>query len=317
MNCSEFMELLDNYELLDEIQRAELDLHSAECDACRGEYEFFKSIISVSSSIPVPKTPDTLIAEVNARLDSERAPIIRFKPDFRVLSTVAACLAIGLAVGINNGYIKKSIAPNDADGVISETVITASETPAAVETEDVTPSEVPMQVEAETETAEPVVATQSAESTYEPIYSPTNKPVKSTPQATQKVQSTPKAQPTETVATQTPVQTPEATPDDVAEIEDYEVEERAVSDEHAYRPRFSTSRTGNQFSDYLYVKSEDMGAVISTMNELGFEVSNGYYMGSREDFNKLMNILSERGIGYECMLQHNMGENIAFNLQYS
>ena len=57
MTCSEFMDMLDNYELLTDSQREELKIHTSECEACCKEFEFFQSIISISSQIPVPKAP--------------------------------------------------------------------------------------------------------------------------------------------------------------------------------------------------------------------------------------------------------------------
>ena len=107
MICSEFAELLDRYELLTDAERCELEKHASECEKCQSELEFFKSITSISTSIPLPKAPDTLIDEVNARLDAK--PIIRFRPNVRILSTIAACLVLGISVGVNNGFIKKNI----------------------------------------------------------------------------------------------------------------------------------------------------------------------------------------------------------------
>ena len=51
MTCSEFMDMLDNYELLTDSQREELKIHTSECEACRKEFEFFQSIISITSQI--------------------------------------------------------------------------------------------------------------------------------------------------------------------------------------------------------------------------------------------------------------------------
>ena len=129
MTCSEFMDMLDNYEMLTDSHRIELEKHMQQCEACRKEFEFFQSIISISSQIPVPKAPKSLIDDVNAELDKKRTPFILLKSNLRVLSTVAACLAVGLAVGLNNGYIKKSINNNENDGIITETTLTATEQP--------------------------------------------------------------------------------------------------------------------------------------------------------------------------------------------
>ena len=69
MICSEFRELLDRYESIDELDRECMDAHCDFCDDCRSEMEFFKSITAISASIPCPTPPKTLIAEVNAKLD--------------------------------------------------------------------------------------------------------------------------------------------------------------------------------------------------------------------------------------------------------
>ncbi len=302
MVCSEFLEMLDNYELLTDSQRMELEKHICECESCKNEYAMFMSIVKATSSIPMPKAPKSLIDDVNARIDSEKPTVIGFKPNLRILSTVAACLAIGLAVGINNGYIRKNIEPKNTDGVISEVVETATEPPEVIETAEPEPEIT--SVETKEDVAEPIVTQAVEENTVKP----TNTPATSTPTATQKATSTPTPT-TEPIQTQSPTATPY--------VNEYEVEEGDIPEEYAHRQRFSSSNIRTQFSDYLYVDSEDMGAVISAMSELGFEVSGGYYMGTRSDFYELMNMLSERGISYECTLKYNTGDNVAFNLQYS
>ncbi|MEE0410962.1 MAG: hypothetical protein UD759_09285, partial [Clostridia bacterium] len=148
MICSEFFALLDNYESITDEQRAEMEKHTAECETCRKELEFFKSVMCNLASIPTPEAPKTLIDKVNAKLDAEKPVVVGFKWNFRVLSTVAACLAIGLAVGINNGYIKDAITGNGTDGIINETVVTTeadkaqqSDEKSEVETSVVEPEE--------------------------------------------------------------------------------------------------------------------------------------------------------------------------------
>lgn len=326
MTCSEFMDMLDNYELLTDSQRIELEKHMQQCEACRREFEFFQSIISISSQIPVPKAPKSLIDDVNAELDKKRTPFILLKSNLRVLSTVAACLAVGLAVGLNNGYIKKSINNNENDGIISETTLTATEQPTD------TPVDVPV-AESEdigektdltvvTGTAKPHDAVKSTQiPTQTPVSSATEKPDKTQTPSTPKpdktqTPSTPKPTPVKTetqdVPTQVPVVTAESTPD----VNAYEIADKP-KEEYAYNRRNSLNKTKSTFTDYLYVESDDMGAVVSTMSEMGFKVSGGYYMGSRTDFYALMDRLSEQGIGYECSLKYNSGDNIAFSLQYS
>lgn len=322
MICSEFMDMLDNYELLTENQRTELEKHTQECEVCRKEFEFFQSIISISSQIPMPKAPKSLIDDVNAELDKKHTPFILLKSNLRVLSTVAACLAVGLAVGLNNGYIKKSIDNNEKDGIISETTLTATEQPADTPVDaTVAESEADVVVKTEpkavTETEKPRDTVKSTQTpTQTPVSTATIKPDKTQTPATLKpdktqAPSTPKPTP-EKVPTQAPVVTAEPTPD----VNAYEIAEKP-SEEYAHNRRNSLNKTKTSFTDYLYVESEDMGAVVSTMSEMGFKVSGGYYMGSRDDFYALMDRLSEQGIGYECSLKYNTGDNIAFSLQYS
>lgn len=326
MTCSEFMDMLDNYELLTDSQRIELEKHMQQCEACRKEFEFFQSIISISSQIPVPKAPKSLIDDVNAELDQKRTPFILLKSNLRVLSTVAACLAVGLAVGLNNGYIKKSIDNNENDGIISETTLTATEQPTD------TPVDVPVaeiedigektELTVVTGTAKPHDAVKSTQiPTQTPVSSATEKPDKTQTLSTPKpdktqTPSTPKPTPEKAQTQDVPTQVPVVTAEPVPDVNAYEIADKP-KEEYAYNRRNSLNKTKSTFTDYLYVESEDMGAVVSTMSEMGFKVSGGYYMGSRADFYALMDRLSEQGIGYECSLKYNSGDDIAFSLQYS
>lgn len=326
MTCSEFMDMLDNYELLTDSQREELKIHTSECEACCKEFEFFQSIISITSQIPVPKAPKSLIDDVNAELDKKRTPFILLKSNLRVLSTVAACLAVGLAVGLNNGYIKKSINNNENDGIITETTLTAKEQPTD------TPVDVPVaEIEDIGEKTELTVVTGNAKPhdavkgtqipTKTPVSSATEKPDKTQTLSTPKpdktqTPSTPKPTPEKTQTQDVPTQVPVVTAEPVPDVNAYEIADKP-KEEYAYNRRNSLNKTKSTFTDYLYVESEDMGAVVSTMSEMGFKVSGGYYMGSRADFYALMDRLSEQGIGYECSLKYNSGDDIAFSLQYS
>lgn len=315
MTCSEFMDMLDNYELLTDSQREELKIHTSECEACCKEFEFFQSIISITSQIPVPKAPKSLIDDVNAELDKKRTPFILLKSNLRVLSTVAACLAVGLAVGLNNGYIKKSIDNNENDGIITETTLTATELPTD------TPVDVPVaEIEDIGEKTELTVVTGTAKP-HDAVKStqiPTQTPVSSATEKPDKTQtpSTPKPTPEKTETQDVPTEMPVVTAEPVPDVNAYEIADKP-KEEYAYNRRNSLNKTKSTFTDYLYVESEDMGAVVSTMSEMGFKVSGGYYMGSRADFYALMDRLSEQGIGYECSLKYNSGDDIAFSLQYS
>ncbi len=312
MICSEFFELLDSYESITDEQRIEMEKHTAECETCRKELEFFKSVISVSASIPTPEAPKTLIDKVNAKLDTEKPVVVGFKWNFRVLSTVAACLAIGLAVGINNGYIKDAITDNSTDGVISQTV---AQTPDAGEA----PLEDPVAPETETVTEKPAVkadetikpavretAKAEAKATEKPVVTATKAPVET---------EAPKPGKTQTVPAQT--EAPAPTPDNEQNVEDYQIKTDGPQIAYGRYNVESARRTSVEFSDYLHVESDDMGAVVSTMSEMGVKNSGGYYMTSRQNFYALMDTLNDKGVGYECDLKYNSGENISFRLTYN
>ena len=308
MICSEFFELLDSYESITDEQRVEMEKHTAECETCRKELEFFKSVISNLASIPSPEAPKTLIDRVNAKLDAEKTVAIGFRWDFRVLSTVAACLAIGLAVGINNGYIKDVITDNGTDGVISQTVVEKpqeAELPVepSVETEIETVAE--ETVNSNVKTIEPTVK-KPAKATQKPVVSATKAPVKTESPKPNKEQTAP-----------VPTCAPAPTPGSVQNVGDYEIKSDGPQIAYGRYNVESAARKTVEFSDYLHVQSDDMGAVVSTMSEMGVKNSGGYYMTSRDNFYALIDKLYDRGVGYECDLQYNSGDNISFRLTYN
>ncbi len=299
MICSEFFELLDSYESITDEQKIEMEKHTAECETCRKEFEFFKSVISNLASIPSPEAPKTLIDKVNAKLDAEKTVVVGFRWNFRVLSTVAACLAIGLAVGINNGYIKDAITDNGTDGVISQTVV---ETPDAVDG----PLEAPVASESETVEAVKPAVTKTAKATQKPVVSATNAPVK-----------THSPQPAEPVTTPTQTVAPAPTPDNVANVEDYQIKSDGEQIAYGYYNVASNGRTPSAISDYIHVQSDDMGAVVSIMSEMGFRYSSGYYMTSRQNFYNFINRLDDEAVGYACDLRYNSSDKISFRLTYN
>lgn len=342
MICSEFFELLDNYESLTDEQRIEMEKHTAECETCRKELEFFESVIGNLASIPSPKAPESLIENVNAKLDAEKPVVIGFKWNFRVLSTVAACLAIGLAVGINNGYIRKNIEKSDTDGVIKETVVTTQNTnefptePESVPTEIKDPVDESSQTEQETEvqgqTDAPIVVAEKPVSTSVPKQTskPVTEPAKSTPvnKAQQKPAETQKPQiepekeqkldaENEQPNVADPLPEVEPVTENTSNVDDYVIKEDGPQIAYGRYNIEVTKKTPNAFSDYLHVQSDDMGAVVSTMSEMGVKNSGGYYMTSRQNFYALMDTLNDKGVGYECDLQYNSGENISFRLTYN
>ena len=335
MICSEFAELLDRYELLTDAERCELEKHASECEKCQSELEFFKSITSISTSIPLPKAPDTLIDEVNARLDAQRN--IRFRPNVRILSTIAACLVLGISVGVNNGFIKKSIDGDSSDGVITETTL-ATEAPtdeatAVVEqtTEtDLTNKKAEATQKAEKDDrdvseketaasdkkAEPTSATMP-DNTQKPTAKPRTASVST--QAETKESDTPTNETEKPQATQKPAQTtaPIETADNTHNVDEYAVSNKREATVYGYYDTIPSKRSTSVMSDYLYVESEDMGTVVSTMSEMGIKNAEGYYMSSREDFYTLIDTLNDKGVGFDCDLKYNSGDNVSFRLTYN
>lgn len=184
MDCCEFNQLLDNYANLTETELSDLESHAAECDVCRGELEFYKAIMSTAAAIPVPDPPADLIDKVNSRIDSLPAVTVRVdsirngaRQHIRAIMTIAACLAVGLIVGLNNKAIKDRLTDSSTDGVISTSVsVTDSE---GHNIEDYEITDVP----------EP---TQAAESTVIAQTTATEQPEsKKTPKATAKTTSAP------------------------------------------------------------------------------------------------------------------------------
>lgn len=309
MICSEFFELLDNYESITDEQRIEMEKHTAECETCRKELEFFKSIISNLESIPSPKAPETLIEKVNAKLDAEKTAVIGFRWNFRVLSTVAACLAIGLAVGINNGYIKETITDRGTDGVISETVVSTPEEADVPVNEVASETEAPFSEPAKVEKTDAktvVLKTTKTQNTNDAVTTTTKAPVKTEPPKPDKVETP-------------PVQTaaPAPTPDNVQNVEDYQIKDDEPQIAYGHYNIERTRRTPSAISDYLHVQSDDMGAVVSTMSEMGFRYSGGYYMTSRQNFYEFINRLDDESVGYSCDLRYSSGDNISFRLTYN
>ncbi len=347
MICSEFRELLDRYESIDELDRECMDAHCDFCDDCRNEMEFFKSITAISASIPCPAPPKTLIAEVNAKLDKMAvAPVGGRTKSWSIkqYATLAACLAVGIAVGVNGGYIKDRLSDNSGDDVISETVTV---TEAGNTTTDVAVDNMDVETAvAETEKATRVsdgkvrddkpassAETQktipdsknktekapitTVESDKAPVVKPDAKPV-TTPVVNP--ETTPVAIPDVTPATpQTPEKVEDVAvapvPETTPSVNDYAMvgEGKAVA---YYSVGTRDSASKGAIADYILISDEDMGAVFSIMSEMGVSSSDGYYMTNRTDFYQMLDRFDAEGIEYDYQLIHNTGKNIVFKLRY-
>lgn len=342
MICSEFIDMLDSYETLDETQRKSFEAHAAECEICREELAFFKSIIKTSASIPYPAPPKTLISDVNAALDNEKAKSFTFgrvfeniRENVRTYATVAACFAVGITVGLNSGYIKNLLGPHETDGVINETVVDDSETesvPEAVteiQTEEVkSVSEV---IEDEKPASSETLRKDSAVVTNKPVASA--KPVSTpemTPQPTQSqtyVQGpipiiddkgkqhkyTIAGNKIYTMNSESAQATPVPTP--VNSVDNYAVVKSGSQIAYGYYD-VPSEETEDYGSPYILVGNQDIGAVVSTMSELGVSNYKGYYVTSINNFYTLMDRLDMQGIGYACDIENYSDGEISFKLKY-
>ncbi len=337
MICSEFMQLLDSYETLDVNQRMSLEEHSAQCETCHNELEFFKSIIKTSATIPCPQPPKTLIADINAALDSEpvvTGVFVKFKENIRSYATIAACLIVGIVVGINGGYIKERLSDDSTDGVIKETVVTdansekqdTAETPDVKSAAEVKQTESVKPEKADEKPASSVVkeirtetGTQKPRKTVQTQTPATDKPVQTSKPAT--------AEPTQdnvkpdryTISQgnyyvpkddKSKSEEPVTTPD----VSEYSIADKGSETAYYNFPLDNSSK--NSSNDYLRVSGDDMGAVVSIMSELGVTSEDGYYTTSRANFYRLIDKLDAQNIGYVYDLRNSSGDKVLFKLRY-
>lgn len=149
MDCEKFMSMLDRYADLTDVESTQLNEHAQNCDSCKAEVEFLQSIIETTHSLPPIEPPTDFLDTVNARLDETLAAEPRItvfvrnaKPYINRYGTIAACLALGIAIGAN-GNMLVSRMNGATDGVISSTstVSNSGTTPETNDTSDVQVSE--------------------------------------------------------------------------------------------------------------------------------------------------------------------------------
>jgi hypothetical protein len=181
MDCSQFRKYLDNYENLDDLQLKFLHEHAEVCEDCRSELDFFNSVINTVASVPVPEMPADFIEQVNKRIDAEPAKkgfIYNFSIASKKYAAVAACIAIGLVVGLNRTDIEDKLNGTDDSGVIKSEVATAipTELP-VVPTEKATQTPAAEEgVSVETEKVTVPTVKPTAKPTVKPMQKPVSKP---------------------------------------------------------------------------------------------------------------------------------------------
>jgi chemotaxis protein histidine kinase CheA len=126
--------MLDNYENLTEEEKLALAEHTAVCDECRKEYDFFMSIMNTARTLPKLDVPDDFLENVNKRIDAEKntagAKVVRIlRKDWRRYGSIAACLAVAVVIGINGDMLVSKMSPEDNGVVISESKSTSDAKP--------------------------------------------------------------------------------------------------------------------------------------------------------------------------------------------
>ena len=124
MDCEKFREMLDNYSDLSLQELDTLEAHALVCGECKRELEFMRSIINTVQSLPEIDPPADFLDKINERIDKEERLPVRIcrkaVPYVRRYGALAACLAIGIAIG-TNGQTLVSKMHNDSDGIIEST----------------------------------------------------------------------------------------------------------------------------------------------------------------------------------------------------
>lgn len=355
MNCQEFLRLLDSYETLDEKQLESLNAHAAQCEKCREELAFFKSIIETSASVTYPAPPKSLIDDVNAALDKmPAAPVVHkgfvegVKRNVKAYATLAACLVVGVAVGVNSGYIKDNLDRDNNDGVIEKTVTTEENSGDVEESYDNS-----------AETAE-ASAEEKSENTVSPAKEITDYPKNEVPAAstdmretsqemssigevipprgntasTPAVTTTPASEKKETGKTETKKETytiaqngyqvprnrdvePSAEPTTAPDVSSYSIADTSRRETVGYYSVALNDDAKVGVTDYILVGGKDMGAVVSIMSEMGVTGSRGNYMTTRTDFYRLIDRFNSEGIECAYELNYESGEEVTFQLRYN
>ena len=330
MVCAEFSKLLDEYESLDVLKKAELKEHAASCEECRMEYELFMSMLDATRTFPPIKVDDDFLTSLNARIDKEvvAAPVHKtvwehLKLNVHRYSAVAACVALIAVIGVNStDFIEKLTNPYQ-EYIEPATVVESIED----ETEQGT--------ETDASTAEPTPSATPAQS-EQPTASPkatataTPKPATATPKATAAPRATATPKPTQTqkpsvVFEQTPANSPEPTP--VPEVsatpattsEPYTVEPGQYVLPASADPKEGRSIQGQGYSisntaNYLKVSQADSEKVRHIVSRYSQDAQDGVYLMTEESMESILQILAQEGIEFDDSITTAADGNVAFKL---
>ena len=329
MDCKNFGHLLDEYENLTAMQKAELIEHTQNCEECRKEYELFISMLEATKTIPPIKVDDSFLKNLNTRIDKEivNAPVHKnvwehMKLNAHRYSAAAACVALIAVIGVNNSDLLNKFMnpyqdPQVVPAVATESEITKEDDVAGLiitstiePTQSPKPTEAPLPTNAATHTPAVVTTSPSIEGYRVAVATP--KPVQQTPAAT----TAPVVTATPDTGTQAP--TPQETntqnePNYVMPTSNYELPEKERT--NGQNNSFSSEYNFENTSNYLKVSSADMERVRGLVSEFSKDSSGDVYLVSEDDLKHLLAILSNEGIEFgNCSLGSVVNGNIAFKL---
>ena len=322
MDCEQFARMLDEYESLDAMQKAQLKEHAASCEECRAEYELFISMLDATRNLPPIKADDSFLANLNARIDKEivAAPVHKnvwehIKLNAHRYSALAACVALVAVIGVNSTeLINRLINPYQ---------------------EDITPVVTLSPIEEKEETADEV-----ASSTIEPVQT---EDIATTPVATP--QPTPTQAPTPTpeqkaVAQPTPVSTPQPVVENVPSQlpANTDIAPASVSEDNsiATATPYTVARSGyvlpeatdaakgsgvekaayslESTSNYIKVSKADISRVITLVKQYSEDSDQGIYLMTEENIEQMLKALAQEGIEFDDAIDTVADGNVAFKL---
>lgn len=138
MNCEEFGRCLDRYEELTDAEKCAMAEHTAVCEECGREMDFFLSMMATVKSLPKIQPPADFMDTLGARLDAEDIKIARtpvalhnVRANLRRYVTIAACFALVAVITANRGVLLDTAEVSD-NGVITETTVDNAEVDAPI-----------------------------------------------------------------------------------------------------------------------------------------------------------------------------------------
>ena len=123
MDCDMFLNMLDDYDNLSELEKEQLNNHAKECESCRRELEFLESVIATTKTLPKLEVGEDFLKDLNLRIDQEDIKVNRrtrhFKRNWQKYSAVAASLVLVAVIGANSDMFVDKMAELKEDNEIS------------------------------------------------------------------------------------------------------------------------------------------------------------------------------------------------------